>query len=73
MTLVTDGNMTWLEDIAPPAILPEVKKALEGDERVFIDFDTLPVTTSAKLPAIGSIILIGGLLAVGLVLVMRRK
>ncbi len=75
MTINTDGNTTWLEELTPPAVFPEIKEAIETGEYKFIDFTQIKndrIVTTAKAN-IGKIVLVAALLGVGLVLIMRRK
>jgi len=75
MSIDWDGDkIQYILDNAP-TVDPEVEAALKRGESVYIDYTDIqpktPVKT-ASTPALGKLLLVGGLLAVGLVLIVRR-
>jgi len=76
MSIDWDGEkIQYILDNAP-TVDPAVEAALKKGEYVYIDYtdiqrETTPVKT-ASTPALGKLLLVGGLLAVGLVLIVRR-
>lgn len=75
MSIDWDGDTIKLIMDNAPTVDPTVEAAMNRGESVYIDYtDIQRQTTSTKTAAgaFGKLLLVGGLLAVGLVLIVRR-
>ena len=74
MSIDWNGDTIKLIMDAAPTVDPAVEAALSKGESVYIDYtDIQRQTTSTKTSGnLGKLLLVGGLLAVGLVLIVRR-